>query len=621
MNDQEEELRSVDTRSRASSHRSSTRSSKSSASAAATRARAKAEAAKIKVSFAEREAAMMRQKAEVEANLYVLKLESKAVAASKEAAIFEAAAADLEEGHLGELQDLAQEDPARRTTEYIDKHSFLQNTHQQFQNVETQKLTSHNNGQQGIHWPHKGADEHKPTEDLHYASLPVSPAFVPNNYSAPTPHTPDLAQYLVRKEMVSSGLLAFDDRPENYWAWKSSFQAVTRELYLSDHEELNLLVKWLGPESAAHAKRIRSVHVHNPTAGVSMIWRRLEECYGCPEVIENALLKRIETFPTTSNKDIHQLRELGDLLLEIDAAKSGGFLPGLAYLDTARGVNPIVEKLPYNLQRWVTQGSRYKEDYLVPFPPFSFFVKFVCAQAKIRNDPSFAFSLSSSQSDIRVDRIPKYTPRTAVSVRKTEVTASASQQVTDKIPPLDTNAPILLLLGRDILRLHKVREQCNGPHNSPYAQRLDLGWVIVGEICLDGTHNSNNVNVYKTHVLQNGRPSFLKPCTNSIQVKERLNGPAKHHLPAPSHSLENVLNGSLDCIGESVFRKTPDDDKPALSVDDKVFLRIMENEVYMDDENHWVAPLPFRFPRKPLPNNREHALQRLSSAHSEGDQT
>ena len=33
----------------------------------------------------------------------------------------------------------------------------------------------------------------------------------------------------------------------------------------------------------------------------------------------------------------------------------------------------------------------------------------------------------------------------------------------------------------------------------------------------------------------------------------------------------------------------------------------------MDDENHWVAPLPFRFPRKPLPNNREHALQRLSS--------
>lgn len=49
-------------------------------------------------------------------------------------------------------------------------------------------------------------------------------------------------KYLMRKEMVNSGLLAFDDRPENYWAWKSSFLAATRELNLSDQEELNLLV-------------------------------------------------------------------------------------------------------------------------------------------------------------------------------------------------------------------------------------------------------------------------------------------------------------------------------------------------------------------------------------------
>ena len=84
-----------------------------------------------------------------------------------------------------------------------------------------------------------------------------------NKHSPSTPQTPDLAQYLMIKEMVSSGLLAFDDCPENYWAWKASFLATTRELNLSDQEELNLLVKWLGPESSAQAKRIRSVHVNN----------------------------------------------------------------------------------------------------------------------------------------------------------------------------------------------------------------------------------------------------------------------------------------------------------------------------------------------------------------------
>lgn len=55
--------------------------------------------------------------------------------------------------------------------------------------------------------------------------------------------------------------------------------------------------------------------------------------------------------------------------------------------------------------------------------------------------------------------------------------------VVDKIPALDPSASILILLGRDTPRAHKVHEQCNGPHNGPYAQCLDLGWVIIGEVC------------------------------------------------------------------------------------------------------------------------------------------
>ena len=51
----------------------------------------------------------------------------------------------------------------------------------------------------------------------------------------------------------------------------------------------------------------------------------------------------------------------------------------------------------------------------------------------------------------------------------------------DKIPDIDPDAAILMLLGRDILRVHKVRKQFNGPNNAPYAQQLDLGWVIVGD--------------------------------------------------------------------------------------------------------------------------------------------
>lgn len=46
-----------------------------------------------------------------------------------------------------------------------------------------------------------------------------------------------------------------------------------------------------------------------------------------------------------------------------------------------------------------------------------------------------------------------------------------------ELPALDHEANILLLLGRDILRAHKVRRQINGPGNTPFAQKLDIGWV------------------------------------------------------------------------------------------------------------------------------------------------
>jgi len=39
----------------------------------------------------------------------------------------------------------------------------------------------------------------------------------------------------------------------------------------------------------------------------------------------------------------------------------------------------------------------------------------------------------------------------------------------------------------------------------------------------------------------------------------------------------------------------------------------MDNEISQNQENSWVTPLPFRSPRRRLPNNREQALKRLGS--------
>ncbi len=79
--------------------------------------------------------------------------------------------------------------------------------------------------------------------------------------------------------------------------------------------------------------------------------------------------------------------------MKIQSAMSEGYIPGLLYLDTIRGVHPLVDKLPFSLQeKLMTLGTKYKQEHFVLFPPFSVLAAFIKDQAKMRNDLSFQTS-------------------------------------------------------------------------------------------------------------------------------------------------------------------------------------------------------------------------------------
>lgn len=120
------------------------------------------------------------------------------------------------------------------------------------------------------------------------------------------------------------------------------------------------------------------------------------------------------------------------------------------------------------------------------------------------------------------------------------------KRITDKIPPLDPDAKILLLLGRDILQVHKVREQISSPGDAPFAQRLDLGWVIIGDVCLGGAHRTQEVRSYKTAIFENGRTSYLQPCNNQIKVKEV----SEQAFRPQHHSAPISISGSMTLSGD-----------------------------------------------------------------------
>lgn len=69
----------------------------------------------------------------------------------------------------------------------------------------------------------------------------------------------ELAKYLAWSQVMSSSLTKFDDQPENYQAWTSSFLSAIEDLELTAGEELDLLIKWLGKQSAEQARRTKSV--------------------------------------------------------------------------------------------------------------------------------------------------------------------------------------------------------------------------------------------------------------------------------------------------------------------------------------------------------------------------
>lgn len=839
------------------------------------------EGARLKIEKAAMQAEMQKEKAAMEADLQLatakFDAEIEVISCKREAdaAVAEAMALEAAEvlGDLKGLDAVSEEDRMERTSEFVKSQKELNSCKSQPAipvNSPSQACDDANyptwqsqvRDSSPLHAnpvskpvlfdkpPYREHDYRRHSSraysKLNVSAQPYTPQGTPAANANPTTTEP-LANLLARRDLVSSSLYQFDDRPENYRAWHSSYTNATRGLGLTATEELDLMTKWLGKESGEHVKRMRSVHVNNPAAALRKAWERLRDCYAAPEILEKSLFKRLDDFPRMSAKDHKKLQELGDLLMELQCAKEDGYLPGLSYLDTARGINPIVERLPYGLQeKWVSTGSRWKEDNGGRFPPFEYFASFVCYEARKRNDPSFALP-SSGAAPAKQDRptFKSYGSRNPISVHKTDVSSanqdadavkgdndpgktcpihnkshplkqcrtfrnktlfdrraflkekgicfrciasathlakdckkavrcaecdssfhetamhpgpalktfrasSASaeiggegeedhaskniisssctevcglgqvgrscskiclaklypkgspekavnayvilddqsnrslarsdffelfnikaepssyylktcsgmvetsgrkangfqiesldgklsislppliecneiinnrseiptpsaalhhphlRKVAEYIPELDPEAKILLLLGRDVIRVHKVRQQVSGPHNAPFAQCLDLGWVLIGDVCLGNAHKPT-VTTFKTNVLENGRPSFLQPCTSFMHVKEKIRQGGESH---DSLSRPIVTEKTL---GQTIFDRTESDNKPAPSIEDTIFIRIMNKEVYRDEADNWISPLPFREPRQRLPNNREQAVNRFMS--------
>nr|XP_034305596.1 uncharacterized protein LOC117682359 [Crassostrea gigas] len=559
----------------------------------------------------------------------------------------------------------------------------------------------------------------KPREKMKVQATPKPIGFydqdppVPNNPNSQLHSTVQdnsvlggLVQFLLKKDLLLTRFSKFNDSPETFIVWKTSFKSIVNELNVSPFEEMDLLVKWLGPTSSTFATSIRASNVHAPERGLQRIWERLHDRYGRPEMVEATIKKKLDNFPKLSSKEMNRLYDLLDILSELESTKSDvHYSQLLSYFDTSSGINPIVNKLPYGLQeKWTTRASTYKKQYKVPFPPLSVFIDFIRDMSEVKNDPAFVLtnSFENQHSTVRenggednasenvaskctvlcdkpslgrscgkivlvnvflrqdpnkaikvcailddqsnrtlisprlCDRLDVQGPSTQYSLSSCSGTTTMTgrrieglcvqsvhedcqyelpitiecddipnerseiptpdvarfhyhlNSIVNELPPIEKDVNIELLIGRDVPEAHHVFHQITGPKKTPFAQRLGLGWVIIRDVCLGKVHRPDLVRVMKTSVLHNGRTTQFNPCENHFQVREHQ---------------------ALDTY-DTLFQKSPDDDKIGLSVEDRKFLSLMDEEFQKDENGKWIAPLPFRSPKPMMPNNRSQAWRR-----------
>ena len=232
----------------------------------------------------------------------------------------------------------------------------------------------------------------------------------------------DISCFLLKRELLLTRFQTFDDRPEFYHSWKATFISVVSDIGVTDHEEVDLLIKWLGPESKRQARSIQASSPNDPTSARLKIWQRLNERYGSPELVEASVRTRLAKFSRMGPRDNKKLYDFADLLSEIlSLQKDPCSAAMLQYLDTSRGMKDIVCKLSYALQdRWTGRAVKYRTNNNGMFPPFSELVAFIHTESVTRNDPAFQYQEESRST---FDK-----PKATVNVHKSTVEPAGSQE-------------------------------------------------------------------------------------------------------------------------------------------------------------------------------------------------
>ncbi|CAC5372170.1 unnamed protein product [Mytilus coruscus] len=439
----------------------------------------------------------------------------------------------------------------------------------------------------------------------------------------------------------------------------------------TDSEKLDLLNRYLGPQSKRHAASLRGANSHNENQAVVKIWQRLDERYGAPESIAAALKDSLDQFKKNNNTEYDKLYELYDLLAEVESIKENDiYRTVLSFYDSSYGVNASVGKLPNFIQtKWMDRASRERQVENQPPDQISTKCTEICDDSA---DPT-SFQGKSCAKTLLVKVYPEGKPEVSVTTYAI----------------IDDQSNRSLACSTFIDHFNETTEPVEYMLASWSGKTVQHGRCTTGYILesLDGTTQlkcpslieCNEIPISKLEIATSAIARHYKHLQDKEQFIPELERNAEvmlligrdvtaaHHIldqrigkdnePYAQHLrlgwaiigktclglvhtsdtitvnkttvLQNGRETNLKpCeygfrvkdkepdIGSTVFQQTREDDTLGLSQEDKEFLIVMNKEFHTSENGRLSAPLPFRRDRPKLQNNYHQARQRAENLKS-----
>ena len=171
--------------------------------------------------------------------------------------------------------------------------------------------------------------------------------------------------------------------------------------------------------------------------------------------------------------------------------------------------------------------------------------------------------------------------------------------------------PFGLLIGGNCPKALEPLDVIRSESNGPYAYRTSLGWCVVGPIaseCENSEIKCHFTKLQSDNEILGVAKTYAKMSFPVCDAVTKTISP--HYFSTLVDVKDQYITRSLHHMYDVEFNETNGEDD-ALSNEDEAFIRIMNQSIRKDHENHYVLPLPFREDAPNLPNNRKQAMQRL----------